>query len=77
MGRYPKVQLDFGWAQKYHDATEYFGSAVTNDTTTYHFPGLSEQGARWLGETGKVFGVGTDTCSIDYGQTKVGKTDEN
>uniref|UniRef100_A0A1B6GTM3 Cyclase n=1 Tax=Cuerna arida TaxID=1464854 RepID=A0A1B6GTM3_9HEMI len=64
------IIMDFGWASKYKNASEYFGTPFTNNTELYHFPGLSEAGAQWLVDTGKVFGVGTDTASIDYGQSK-------
>lgn len=35
-----------------------------------HFPGLSEEGAKWLVQERKIKLVGIDTPSIDYGQSK-------
>jgi len=64
------VLLDFGWASKYNNRSEYFGTEDVNDTDSFHFPGLSEDGAKWLVRTDRVYGVGTDTASIDFGQTK-------
>lgn len=65
------VLLDFGWAQMYTKQEEFFGTKDIKNTSSFHFPGLSKTGALWLAETGKVFGVATDTASIDYGQSVV------
>uniref|UniRef100_A0A1B6JXP7 Cyclase n=1 Tax=Homalodisca liturata TaxID=320908 RepID=A0A1B6JXP7_9HEMI len=63
------IILDFGWAVKYTNPQEFFGTANINDYTTYRFPGLSVAGARWLINTGRVYGIGTDTASIDCGRS--------
>lgn len=40
------------------------------NVSTFHFPGLSEEVAEWIVHSGRVFGVGSDTPSIDAGQSK-------
>lgn len=65
------VLLDFGWTKKYTAKEEFLGTKDITNMTSYHFPGLSIMGAQWLVETGKVFGVATDTASIDYAQSSV------
>lgn len=65
------VLLDFGWTQMYTKREDFFGTKDVKNSSTFHFPGLSGTGALWLAGTGKVFGVATDTASIDYGQSLV------
>lgn len=65
------VLLDFGWTQLYAKQEEFFGTKDVKNSLSFHFPGLSTTGALWLASTGKVFGVATDTASIDYGQSSV------
>lgn len=64
------VLLSFNWTAKYNSKTEYLGSKDLANNQTYHFPGLSPAGAQWL-VTRNVYGVGTDTASIDPGKSKV------
>ncbi|CAF1136590.1 unnamed protein product [Adineta ricciae] len=56
-----------GWAKYWPDQTAYAG-----DKSDLHFPGLSEQLATYLVNTygDKFIGVGIDTLSTDYGQSK-------
>ena len=35
-----------------------------------HFPGFSIEAARWLYEERVIYGLGTDTASLDYGPSK-------
>lgn len=65
------ILLHFGWDTKYSDPAKFFGTKNINNSASFHFPGLSADGAKWLGESGRVYGVGTDTASIDFGQTRV------
>src|SRR5262249_2577931 len=72
-GRIPDgaiVLLRTGWSSRWPDATSYMGSAVPGDVAHLHFPGLSEDAARWLVSERHVHGVGIDTASIDRGQSK-------
>jgi kynurenine formamidase len=72
-GRIPDgaiVLLRTGWSSRWPDATSYMGTAVPGDVAHLHFPGLSEEGARWLVTERHIHGVGIDTASIDRGQSK-------
>jgi len=64
------VLLRTGWSSRWPDTTSYMGSAVPGDVAHLHFPGLSEEAARWLVSERHVNGVGIDTASIDRGQSK-------
>ena len=71
-GRIPEgaiVLLRTGWSSRWPDATSYMGTAVPGDVEHLHFPGLSEEGARWLVTERHIHGVGIDTASIDRGQS--------
>lgn len=65
------VLLDFGWTEKYGNINEYLGTADASNSSSFRFPGLLESGAQWLVRTGKVFGIGTDTVSLDVGYDTV------
>lgn len=72
-GRIPDgaiVLLRTGWSRRWPDEARYLGTAVRGDVEHLHFPGLSEDGARWLVKERGVRGVGIDTASIDRGQSK-------
>lgn len=64
------VLLNFNWTRKSDNKTEFFGSPNPQDIQSRHYPGLGVEAARLL-IARKVFGVGTDTASIDPGQIKV------
>ncbi|KAK8729875.1 hypothetical protein OTU49_008359 [Cherax quadricarinatus] len=60
-----------GWGNRYGNKTAYFGTD-TNDTSKLIFPGINPGAAQLLigyeAATGRrVFGVGVDTPSLDYG----------
>ncbi|MGD8328198.1 MAG: cyclase family protein [Acidobacteriota bacterium] len=55
-----------GWASRWPDWNDYYGSETPQDVTSLHFPGVSPEAAALLVERG-VAGVGLDTASIDYG----------
>lgn len=66
------VLFNFNWASKTDNKTEFFGSPNPKDIQSYHYPGLGAEAAQLL-IARKVFGVGTDTVSVDPGQIKVRK----
>lgn len=55
-----------GWGKYWGNKKHYMGSDVLGDTDHLHFPGLSEEAARYL-VSKKVKGVGLDTASLDPG----------
>jgi kynurenine formamidase len=72
-GRIPEgaiVLVRTGWERYWPDAERYLGTAARGDVEHLHFPGLSEEAARWLLTERMVRGVGIDTASIDRGQSK-------
>ena len=64
------VLLRTGWGSRWPDAARYLGTAArgADAVADLHFPGLGEEGARWLVARG-VRAVGIDTASIDRGQS--------
>jgi len=73
-GRIPRgtiVALRTGWSRFWPDARRYLGTAERGPRAVpkLHFPGLSEEAARWLVTERRVRAVGIDTASIDRGQS--------
>jgi kynurenine formamidase len=73
-GRIPRgtiVLLRTGWSRLWPDARRYLGTAERGARAVpkLHFPGLSEEAARWLVAQRRVRAVGIDTASIDRGQS--------
>jgi kynurenine formamidase len=73
-GRIPQrtiVLMRTGFDRYWPDAERYLGTAERGQQAVpkLHFPGLSEEGARWLVRRRGVKAVGIDTASIDYGQS--------
>lgn len=73
-GRIPTdtvVLLRTGWSRYWPDARRYMGTADrgADAVANLHFPGLSEQAARWLVDRRRIKAVGIDTASIDRGQS--------
>jgi len=62
-----------GWSSRWQDKKSYFGTS-TNDTSMLHFPGLHPDAAQWLVDNRDMHGLGIDTASIDYGQSKAYKS---
>jgi len=62
-----------GWSSRWPDKESYLGTS-TNNTSLLHFPGLHPDAAQWLVDNRNVHGLGIDTPSIDYGQTKMYKS---
>jgi kynurenine formamidase len=72
-GRIPEgaiVLFRTGWGRYWNDRKRYLGTDAPGDTQTLHFPGLSKEAAEWLVRERRIDGVGIDTASIDYGQSK-------
>lgn len=63
------VLLYSGWGTRWPDRGRYLGSAVPGDTAHLHFPGFSAAAAEFLVRERAVGAVGTDTASIDPGQS--------
>lgn len=63
------VLFNTGWSRFWGNKKKYLGSDEFGDVDHLHFPGLSEEAAHYLALK-KVIGVGLDTPSLDYGQSK-------
>jgi kynurenine formamidase len=71
-GRIPRgaiVLLYSGWGERWPDRARYLGSDVPGDTDDLHFPGFGAAAAEFLVTERAVDAVGTDTASIDPGQS--------
>lgn len=66
------VLLRTGFSRYWPDARRYLGTADrgADAVPKLRFPGLSEEGARWLVRERGVRAVGIDTASIDRGQSQ-------
>lgn len=78
-GRIPEgtiVLLKSGYGKYWPDREKYMGTDERGieAVAKLHFPGLSEEGAKWLVNERKIKAVGIDTPSIDYGQSKYFKS---
>lgn len=74
-GRIPDesiILFKSGFGKHWPDREKYMGTAErgAEAVAKLHFPGLSEEGAKWLVQERKIKLVGIDTPSIDYGQSK-------
>jgi len=69
------VLIHTGWGKYWPDAKHYLGTDEHGVAAVakLHFPGISEEAASLL-VSRKVAGVGIDTASVDYGQSKDFKT---
>ena len=65
------VLLRTGWSSRWPNARRYLGTAERGAAAVpkLHFPGLSEEAARWLVTERRIRAVGIDTASIDRGQS--------
>lgn len=61
------VFLNTGWSRYWTNYPRYKNQDATG---RMHFPGFSEEAARWLVTQRKVRGIGIDTLSMDYGLSK-------
>jgi kynurenine formamidase len=64
------VLVHSGWGKFWPDKKRYLGSDAPGDTAHLHFPGFSREAAEFLVTKRKINGVGIDTASMDYGQSK-------
>lgn len=66
------VLLYTGYGRFWDDRVKYLGTAMTGAEAVaeLHFPGLHPDAAKWLVSERKINGIGLDTPSIDYGQSK-------
>jgi kynurenine formamidase len=60
------VLLNTGWAKRWTDYGEYKNA---DEKGRLHFPGFSEEAARFLTEERDINGIGIDTLSADYGSS--------
>lgn len=60
-----------GFGSKWPDKKAYLGTDQKGDAAAkdLHFPGIHPDAAKWLVENRKFKAIGTDTASIDYGQS--------
>ncbi|HYO63156.1 MAG TPA: cyclase family protein [Pyrinomonadaceae bacterium] len=59
-----------GWGRFWPDRKKYLGTDAPGDTANLHFPGISREAAEFLVKERRLDGVGIDTASLDYGQSK-------
>ncbi len=64
------VLVRTGWSSRWPDRLAYLGDDTPGDASNLHFPGCSEEAARYLAEERRVAVVGIDTASIDYGPSQ-------
>lgn len=66
------VLLETGYSKYYPDKVKYMGTAERGEEAIkkLHFPGLSQEAAKWLVEQRDINAIGIDTPSIDYGQSE-------
>jgi len=71
-----------GWDALYANTQKYYGTDIllseweTADTlnSEIHFPGVGPDAAQWLVDERSIVGLGIDTPSVDYGQSKTFRT---
>ncbi|HXE89617.1 MAG TPA: cyclase family protein [Terriglobales bacterium] len=63
------VLVRTGWGRFWPDKKKYLGDDTPGRTTGLHFPGISREAAELL-VARRVDGVGIDTASTDYGQSR-------
>ncbi|MFN7934090.1 MAG: cyclase family protein [Bryobacteraceae bacterium] len=59
-----------GWGKFWPDKKKYLGTDKQGDVANLHFPGISREAAEFLVKRRSLNGLGIDTASIDYGQSK-------
>ena len=71
-GRIPEgaiVLMHSDWGVRYPDRSSVFNTNQPENSSTFHFPGIHEDAARWLATRRSTSIVGVDTPSVDYGQS--------
>ncbi len=72
-GRIPEgaiLLVHTGWGQYWGDRQRFLGTEDLEDAGQLHFPGISEEAARWLVSSRSLKGVGIDTMSLDHGPSR-------
>ena len=72
-GRMPQgslVEMFSGWGSRWPNKKRYLGTDQPGDVAKIHFPGFSKEAAEFLVSQREIDGIGVDTPSIDYGQSK-------
>jgi kynurenine formamidase len=74
-GRIPDgaiILINTGFGKYYPDKETYTGTTLSGreGVENLHFPGLHPDAAQWLVNNRKIKGIGLDTPSIDFGQSK-------
>jgi kynurenine formamidase len=72
-GRIPDssiLLIHTGWGKYWPEKKRYLGTDKEGDVAGLHFPGLSREAAEFLVSQRRLNGIGIDTASIDYGQSK-------
>ncbi len=64
------VLVRSGWGRFWPDKKNYLGSDAPGDTANLHFPGISREAAEFLARERRIDGVGIDTASLDFGQSR-------
>ena len=66
------VLLRTGYAKRWPNRKAYLGTEArgVEGVAQLHFPGLAPAAAKWLTQNRYIKAVGSDTASIDYGQSK-------
>lgn len=66
------ILLNTGFGKYWNDQLKYTGTLKKGKegVDDLHFPGLDPDAATWLAENRQINGIGLDTPSIDYGQSK-------
>ena len=78
-GMIPKgsiVLVHTGYGRFWPDRLKYLGTSEfgKDAVSILHFPGLHPDAARWLAHSRRIGAFGLDTCSVDYGQSKLFET---
>lgn len=63
------VLMNSDWDKYYPDPSLTFGTLTPDNPSTFHFPGFHEEAADWLARYRNIHVLGTDTPSVDYGQS--------
>lgn len=60
------IMMKTGWGRRWSNRTAFMGNP-DNDELKLKFPGISPKAAQWLVDNRNIYGLGTETLSIDKG----------
>lgn len=63
------VVIRSGWGRRWNNRTAFIGTS-DNDTNKLHFPGMSPEAAQWLVDNRDIYGLITESLSLDAGKSK-------